>query len=104
LQFDGAELLFDFVDNVLDAGQVLIDSFELALGLELARFKAANSGRLFENRQTLVRRRLQKDVDFSLRDDAAVIVAEAAAQKEVALIFEPADVTVEQILAFARAI
>ena len=101
LGLHGLELLVDLVDDVLRPGQVLVDAFELAERLLLLRLEAADAGRLFEDGAAFLRRGLQEDVDLSLGDDAQVVVAEAAAEEEIALVLEASDLAVEEVFAFA---
>src|SRR5205085_1259197 len=93
----------DLVDDVLDAGQVLIDAFELAQRLDLLRLEATDAGRLLEDGAAILARRLQQDIDLALGDDAQVVIAGAGAEKEVLDIFEARRLAVDEIFALAGA-
>ena len=81
LGLHGLELLLDLVDDVLHTGQILVDAFELAERL-LLRLEPTDAGRLFEDGAGIFVEDCRRTVDFSLGDDAAVVVAQAAAEEE----------------------
>ena len=70
LRADAAQPIADFFDNVGQPQQILIDSFQPPLGLDLLGLEATDAGRLFENRPAITRRRLQQLVDLALLDQA----------------------------------
>ncbi len=50
LNLDAAQLLFDLVDDVLQAQQILVDAFELAQAFSFLGFEPADAGGFLENR------------------------------------------------------
>ena len=104
LELDGAELLFYFLNDVLDAGQVLIDPFQLSQRLDLLGLESTDAGGLFEDGAAVLVRGLQKNIDLALGDDAQVVVAGTGAEEEVLDVFEPADLAVDEVFTFAGAV
>ena len=88
LAADCVELRLDLVDDVGQSRHVLVDAFELAFGVELARFEAADAGRFLENHPPGRDVRLQDLVDTSLLDDAVAGRAGPGSHEQVADVLE----------------
>ncbi len=104
LQFHRAELLLDFVEDVAQALQVLVDALQFPQRLDLAGLEAADAGGFFENSAPLLGRGLQQHVDAALLDDAVGVVPGAAAEEEVLDVLEAADLAVDEVFALAGAV
>ena len=98
------EPALDFIDDVAQPQQILLDPFQSPQRFDLLDFEAADAGGLFENRPAIARRRLQQDIDFALLDDAIGFGRRPGAGKKIADIAQAARLAVEQIFAFAAAI
>src|SRR5207248_699422 len=104
LELDAAQLLFDLVDDVLEALDVLIDALQPAQRLDLLGLEAADAGRLLEDGAPLPCGRLQQDVHAPLLDDAVGVGAGAGAEEEVLDVLEAALLAVDEVLALAGAV
>src|SRR5262245_50592897 len=104
LELDAAELLIDFLDDVAEPLQVLLNAFELAERLDLLGLETANAGRLLEEDAPLFRRGLQEHIDAPLLNDAVGAAASAGTQEEILDVLEAADLIVDKVFAFAGAV
>ena len=98
---DGNQSAFDFIDDVRESQQILIDPFQSPQGFDLLRFEAADAGRFLEDHAPLARRSLQQDVDLALLDDSVSLGRGAGAGEKLADVAQPAGLPIEQILSFA---
>ena len=64
------ELRLETGYNVRQLWQILVDTFELALGFGFAALKATDASRFLEHSPTFGRIRLQNLIDATLLDDA----------------------------------
>ena len=55
---DAFQAIFDFVNDVMQAQQVLIDTFQAAEGFDFLGFESADAGRFFEDCAAVFSRRL----------------------------------------------
>src|SRR5262249_55326861 len=104
LQFDRAELFFDFVEDVAQPLDVQIDALQPSESLGLARLEAANAGGLLEDGAAGARGGLQQNIEAALLDDAVGVGPGARAEEEVFDVLEAADLAVDEVLAFAGAV
>ena len=68
LNLDRAQLLFNFLNDVVHPQQVLLCPFQFAEGLFFLGLVLANAGGFFKNQVPFNRVGLQQDVDFPLLD------------------------------------
>src|SRR5579884_1884554 len=104
LQFDAAQLLFDFIENVAQASYVLLDALQAAQRFDFLGFEAADAGGFLKDGAAVLGRGLQEDIDAALLDDAIGVAAGATAQKEVLNILQAADLIVDEVLAFTATV
>ncbi len=101
---DAPQAAFDFVDDVGQPQQVLLDPLQPPQGFDLLGLEAADAGRLFEDHAAVAGRGLQQHVDFALLDDAVGFGGQAGAGQQVADVAQPAGLAIDQIFALAAAV
>jgi hypothetical protein len=104
LVLDAAELSLDLFDDVVDAGEVVADSLELALGLALLFKEPVDASGFFEDQPALLWAGAQQAVYLALFDEAVGTRADARVQQQVADVLEAALLAVEAELALAGAV
>ncbi len=100
---EGGELAFQFVDDIIDAQEVVADLVELAHGLVLALAIALNAGRLLEDLAAVFGADREEAVNFVLADDGIGVLADAGVEEEFVNITEAAGHAVDEELALAGA-
>src|SRR5581483_1170697 len=104
LPFERAALFFDFEDDVVDAGEVLLRRFELQLRLAAARLVLRDPRGFFDQLAAIGGPRAEDHADLALLDDRVGLGAEARIHQQVVNVLQPADLPVNQVFAFTRAI
>ena len=99
----GIELRFDFVDDVGQSFEILADSFELFLGLDLAGLESADSRGFFKDRAAACRIPLQDLINPALFDDTVGGGTRSRSQKQILDIFQTSGSPIEQIFGIAVA-
>src|SRR5262249_8425229 len=94
LEPKAAELLLDFLDNVAQAVEVLIDALELAESLGLFGLEPADAGGLLEDGPPLLGRGLKEHVHPALLDDAVGVAPGAGPEEKFLDVLEPAGLLV----------
>ena len=103
LTLEGVHLAGDFVEDVVDAGEVLLGGFEAEFGEALFGLEAGDPGGLFDDGAAVVGLRSEKLADALLPDDGVGLAAEAGAHEDVLDVAEAADLAVEKVFAVAGA-
>src|SRR3954471_17975682 len=104
LALQRAALLFDFENDVVDAGEILLRRFELQLRGAPPRLVLRDPSGLFDQLAAVGRTRAEDHPDLALLDDRVVLRAEAGVHQQIVDVAEAAHVAVDQVLAFARTI
>ncbi len=104
LQLDAPQPAVDFVDDVGEAEEILLDALQPPQGFDLSRLEAADARRFLEDHAAVLCRRLEEYVDLSLFNDAVGLGAQTGAGEEIANVTEAAGLAVDQVLPFATAV
>src|SRR4051812_23360832 len=104
LALQGAALLLDLEDDVVDARQVLLRRLELELRGATPRLVLGHTGRFFDQLTPIGRPGAEDHADLALLDDRVVLRAEARVHQQIVNVAETADCAVDQILALARSV
>ncbi len=104
LPLQRAPLLLDLVDDVVNAGEVLLRGFELELGLTPPALVLRDPGRFFDQLPAIGGAGAQDLTDLSLLDDRVGLDAQARIHEQILHIAEAAGFAVDQVLTLARAI
>ncbi len=97
-------LLVHLEDDVVDAREVLLRGLELQLGGAPPRLVLGHAGGFFDQLTAIGRPRAEDEADLSLLDDRVSLRAKPGVHEELVHVAQPADLAVDQVLAFARAI
>ena len=92
----------DFLQDVVDAVQVLLGAFELEFRQPFAGLELGDAGGLFDDRTAIERTRAEDLPDAALLDDGVVLGAEAGSEKDILDVAKPAELAVDQVLALSR--
>ena len=103
LALEGGHLAGDFVEDIVDAGEVLFGGFEAEFGETLFGLEAGDSGGLFEDAASIEGLGAEELADALLTDDCVRFAAEAGAHEDVLNVAETADLAVEEVLGVAGA-
>ncbi len=103
LALERGHLAGDFVEDVVDAGEILLGGFEAQFGEALLGLEAGDAGGLFDDGAAVERLGAEKLADALLADDGVGLAAEAGAHEDVLNVAEAADLAVEQVFAVAGA-
>src|SRR6266566_8741390 len=93
----------DFLEDVAHARQVLLSVLETRFRQPLLRLEFRNSGSLFDNRPPVGRTAAQNLPNPSLLDERIRLRPEARAHEQFLNIAQPAQLSIQQIFAIARA-
>ncbi len=104
LALEGGALALELVDEVVDAGEVLLRRFELQLGLATARLELGDAGGLLDQLPAIGRLRAEDLADLALLDDGVALHADADVHQDVLHVAEADRVAVDQVLALAGAV
>src|SRR5262249_29445583 len=104
LKFHAAELLFDFLDNVLEPLQILVGAFQLAQRLDFFGLESADAGRFLKDAAAFLGGGLKQHIHATLLDDGISLGPCAAAEKKLLDVFETGWLLIDEIFAFAPAI
>ena len=102
LPLERVHLPRDFLQNVVDAVQVLLCAFELEFRQPLAGLELGDARGLFDDRTAIERTRAEDLPDAALLDNGVVFGAEAGSEKDILDVAEPAELAVDQVLALSR--
>jgi hypothetical protein len=100
LPLQRSPLLFHFEDDVVDASEILLGGLELQFRGAPARLVFRDAGRLFDQLPPIGRSRAQDHADLALLDDRVGLGPEPGVHQELVDVPQPADLPVDQILAF----
>ena len=103
LILQGIETTANFVDDITQAHQILIDPLESSQCFRLLRLESTNASRLFEDHASVFRRRLQHAIHFSLFNQTVGVNPHTRATKQVFDVFETAGLAIDEILPLATA-
>src|SRR5271156_1728183 len=92
-----------FLENVVNAGEILFGLLEAQFGEALLRLEARNAGSLLDDGAAIVRLGAQQLPDALLADDGVGLRAEAGAREDVLDVAQPTELTVEKVFAVAGA-
>ena len=104
LPLQRSALLVDFVDDVVEAREVLLRGFELQLGRAAARLVLGDPGGLFDQLAPIGRARAQDHPDLALLDDGVGLLAQAGIHQQFVDVLQPARLAVDQVFALTRPI
>src|ERR1019366_5963472 len=90
----------DFLQDVVDARQVLLGALQLGFGQTLPGLELGNPGRLFDHRAPVLRLGTQNLPDAPLLDDGVAFRAQAGAHEQVLDIAQAGGTAVDQVFAF----
>ena len=93
----------DFVENIVDAGEIQLGIFEAGFGETLLGFELRDSRGFFENRAAVGGTAAENLADASLLDQGVGFRAEAGAHEEFLNVAQAAEFAVEQVFAVAGA-
>src|ERR1035438_4905979 len=101
LPLQRVHLARDFVEDVVDAGEILHGVFEAGLRQALARFELGDAGGLFNDGAPIGGLAAEDLADAALLNDGVRFRAEAGAHEDVLNVAQTTQLAVEQILALA---
>ena len=101
LPLQRVHLASDFVEDVVDAREVLLGVFEAGFRQTLARFELGDAGGLFDDGAAVGGLAAENLTDAALLDDGVGFRAETGAHEDVLNVAQAAELAVEQILALA---
>ena len=104
LALQGAELLFDFDDDVVYAGQIHLGRFEFCFAEALFGFEFCYAGGFFDDGAALHRLGGEDLADAALFDDGVGVRPQADAHEHFLNVAQAADAAVDQVFALAAAI
>ena len=104
LPLERGALALELVDEIVDAGEVLLRRFELELGLAAARLELGDAGRFLDQLAAIGRLRAEDLADLALLDDGVALHADADVHQDVLHVAQADGVAVDQVLALAGAI
>ena len=104
LPLERIHLAGDFLQDVVDARQILLGAFQLGFGQALAGLELGDAGGLFDDRAAVLRLGAENLADAALLDDGVAFRPEAGAHEEVLDIAQAGGAAVDQVFAFARAV
>src|SRR5688572_19931209 len=104
LTLQRATLLFNFEDDVVDAGQVLLRRLELQLRCPPPRLVFGDAGGLLDQLPAIGRARAEDHPDLALLDDRVGLGAEAGVHHQLVHVAQAADFAVDEVLALPRSI
>ena len=104
LPLDQAEPAFGGIELLSRDSQVRFGFVELALGFDAALPILGNTSGLFKDHPAFHRRCQEHSVHLALFDDRVGVGADAGVEEEVADVFEPGELAVDEVLAFAIAV
>ena len=97
LNLDTAELLFDFVEDELGLGEVLVGFFEFAEGFFFALLEAGDAGGFFEDFAAVLGVGFEKRGHAALLDERVGVHANTGVQEEFADVLETGDLVVDEV-------
>ena len=103
LALQAVHLPRDLFKDVVHARQILFRAFQAQLRQPLLGLEARNAGGLFDNGSALIGLRAQQLPDAFLPDDGVALRSQARAHENVLNVAQPAELAVQQVLAFAGA-
>ena len=103
LTLEGVHLPGDFLEDVVDAGEVLFGGLETKLGEALLGLEAGDARGFFNDGAAVVRLGAEELADALLADDGVAFRAEAGAHEDVLNVAQAAELAVEEVFAFAGA-
>ena len=102
LPLERIHLTHDFLQDVVDAVQVLLRAFELEFRQPFAGLELGDARGLFDDRTAIERTRAEDLPDAALLDNGVVFGAEAGSEKDILDVAKPAELAVDQVLALPR--
>ena len=93
----------DFVEDVVDAGQIQLGVFEARFGETLLGLELRDAGGFFENRAAIGGTAAEDLADASLLDERVGLGAQAGAHEQFLNVAQAAELAVQQIFAVAGA-
>ena len=103
LPLERTHLPGDFLENIVDAGEVLLGLLQAKLGQALFGFEAGNAGCLFDNRPAIMRFGAEQLPDTLLSDNRVRLRPQAGTHEDVLNVAEAAELAVEQVFAVSGA-
>ena len=103
LALEGVHLAGDFVEDVVDTGEVLLGGLEAQFGETLLGLEAGDAGGFFDDGAAVEGLGAEKLADAFLADDGVGLATEAGAHEDVLNVAKAADFAVEEIFAVAGA-
>ena len=97
LDFDGAELLLDFLEDELALGEVLVGLLEFAEGFFFALFEAGDAGGFLEDFAAVVGVGFEEGRDAALFDEGVGVDADAGVEEELADVLEAGGLVVDEV-------
>ena len=104
LALEGGELLFDFDENIVDAGKIELGGLELGFGEAALGLVHGDAGGFFDDGAAVHGLGVEDEADAALLDDGVGIGAEAHGHEEFGDVAEADRATVEEIFALAGAV
>ena len=104
LPLEGVHLAGDFLQNVVDTGQVLLGAFQLCFGQALAGLEAGDAGGFLDHGAAVLRFGTQDLADAALFDDGVAFRSQTGAHEEVLYVAQAGGTAVDEVFAFARAV
>ena len=101
LPLERIHLAGDFLQNVVDARQVLLGAFQLGFGQPLARLELGDAGGFFDHRAAVLRLGAEDLPDAPLLDDGVALRPQAGAHEDVLDVAQARGAAVDQVFAFA---
>ena len=103
LPLEAIHLPRHFFKNVVHASQVLLGALQAQLGQPLLGLETGNARRLFNDRSPVVRLGAEQLPDPLLPDDGVTFRSQAGAHEDVLNVTQSAQLSIQQVLAFAGA-
>ena len=104
LPLQHAALLFDFEDDVVDAGEILLGGLELELRGAASGLVLGDPRRFLDQLPPVGRTRAEDHPDLPLLDDGVGLRAETRVHQQLMDVAQAADCAVDQVFALAGAI
>ena len=101
LALERVHLTRDFVEDVVDAGEIEAGGFEAKFGEAFFGLEAGDAGGFLEDGAAVQRFGAEELADALLADDGVGFATEASPHEDVLNVAEPADLAVEEVFAVA---
>src|ERR1019366_4581713 len=104
LAFERIHLPGDFLQDVVDARQILLGAFQFGFGEALPSLELGNSGGFFDDAAAVLRLGAEDLADAPLLDDGVAFGTESGADEQILDVAQAGAAAIDEVFAFAGAI